>query len=165
MTKLTIMKRLLLSLSFAALALSVVAQRVIKDPNVEKRNVSGFHAISVSGGIDLYLSQGTESVAVSASETKYRDRIRTEVKDGVLNIWVENKGNLNFDWANNDRKMKAYVSFDNLDKLSASGGSGIDVDGAIKVSTLALHISGGSRFEGRVEANELKVEANGGSHA
>ncbi len=65
------------------------AQKTINDANAEKRNVSGYHAIEVSGGIDLYLSQGDESVAVSASETKYRDRIKTEVKDGVLKIWYE----------------------------------------------------------------------------
>ena len=71
------MKKLFFLLSFTILALTVTAQKVINDPNAEKRNVSGYHAISVSHGIDLYLSQGNESVAVSASETKYRDRIKT----------------------------------------------------------------------------------------
>jgi len=33
-----------------------------------------------------------EAVAVSAKDTKYRERIRTEVKDGVLKIWYDNDG-------------------------------------------------------------------------
>ena len=37
------------------------------EKNLQKRQVSGFHGVDVSGGIDLYLSYGTESVAISAS--------------------------------------------------------------------------------------------------
>jgi len=45
-------------------------------------------AIQVSHAINLYLTQSNEeAVAVSAKDTKYRERIRTEVKDGVLKIW------------------------------------------------------------------------------
>jgi hypothetical protein len=151
------MKKLFFLLPFAIIASAVTAQKVINDPNAEKRNVSGYHAISVFNGIDLYLSQGSESVAVSASETKFRDRIKTEVKEGVLTIWYEHNSNMNIDW-NNNRKMKAYVSFKELDKLSGSGGSDIDVDGAIKVNTLNIHISGGSDFKGKVEANDLRMQ-------
>jgi hypothetical protein len=155
-----VMKKFIFLLSLATMVMTVTAQKVVKDQNVEKRNVSGYHAISVSGGIDLYLSQGNESVAVSASETKYRDKIKIEVKNGVLTIWYENNSTMN--WGN-DRKMKAYVSFKELDKLTASGGSDIDVDGAIKVNRLSVDISGGSDFEGKVEISELKVDASGGS--
>jgi hypothetical protein len=156
------MKKIISLVIFAASFSAAVAQKTVNDPNAEKRNVKGYHAIEVSGGIDLYLSQGEEAVAVSASETKYRDRIKTEVKNGVLKIWYDNKNNLNLDWGSN-RKMKAYVSFKNLDNLEGSGGSDINVEGAIKVNTLSLDVSGGSDFEGKVEANDLKVDASGGS--
>jgi hypothetical protein len=159
------MKKLFSLLFFAVLVSAASAQKTINDANAEKRNVSGYHAIEVSGGIDLYLSQGNESVAVSASETKFRDRIKTEVKNGVLKIFYEHNNNSNIkidiEWGN--RKLKAYVSFKDLDKLEGSGGSDIMVDGAIKVNTLDLGVSGGSDFEGKVEANDLKVDASGGS--
>jgi len=160
------MKKLFSVLFFALLASAVAAQKTINDANAEKRNLSGYHAIEVSGGIDLYLSQGDESVAISASETKFRDRIKTEVKDGVLKIYFERNNNnsnvhVDIEWGN--RKLKAYVSFKNLDKLGGSGGSDILVDGSIKVNTLALGLSGGSDFEGKVEVDDLKVDASGGS--
>lgn len=155
------MKKILSLIILAASFSTLIAQKTIRDANAEKRNVSGYHAISVSGGIDLYLSQGDESVAVSASETKHRDRIKTEVKDGVLKIWYDHNTGINIDL--NNRKMKAYVSFKDIDKLTGSGGSDIRVEGAIKVNTLNLDISGGSDFDGKVEANDLKVEASGGS--
>jgi hypothetical protein len=154
------MKKVLSLLLLAASFSATMAQKTINDPNAEKRNVSGYSGISVSGGIDLYLSQGNESVAVSASETKYRDHIKTEVKNGVLTIWYDNKnGNNN----GGNKKLKAYVSFKTLDKLTASGGSDIDVDGTIKTSKLKLDISGGSDFEGKVQATDMDIEASGGS--
>lgn len=159
------MKKLFSLLLFVALASAATAQKVVNDANAEKRNVSGYHAIEISGGIDLYLSQGNESVAVSASETKHRDRIKTEVVNGVLKIYYEKneKSNVNIDVDWGTRKLKAYVSFKNLDALTGSGGSDILVDGIIKVNTLSLDVSGGSDFDGKVEANELKVDASGGS--
>ncbi|MBC7946600.1 MAG: DUF2807 domain-containing protein [Chitinophagaceae bacterium] len=155
------MKKIYLSLLSAALCLNLVAQKTINDANAEKRNVSGYHAVSVSGGIDLYLSPGNESVAVSASETRFRDRIKTEVKDGVLKIWYDYKSSEGDDRGN--KKMKAYVSYKTLDMLSGSGGSDIDVDGSIQSNSLKLDLSGGSDFEGKVQVTSLDVEASGGS--
>jgi len=155
------MKKLFSLLVLTGVIVTASAQKTINDANAQKRNVSGFHAIEVSGGIDLYLSQGDEAVAVSASKDEYRDKIITEVKDGVLKIWFEWKGNLRIDWGN--RKLKAYVSIKNLDGLEASGGSDVIVDGTIKTTKLNMEISGGSDFKGKIESDELKINASGGS--
>ena len=155
------MKKLLFSLLVTGLITTASAQKTINDPNAEKRNVSGFHAIEVGGGIDLYLSQGEEAVAVSASKNEYRAKIKTEVKDGVLKIWYEWNSNLRFDWSNH--KLKAYVSFKDIDRLEGSGGSDISIDGSIKVAKLAMEVSGGSDFDGKIETDELKIHSSGGS--
>jgi hypothetical protein len=64
--------------------------KVINDPNAQKRSVGDFHAIRIGGGIELYLTQGSEeAVAVSANDPEVRDRIVTEVKDGVLHIHLD----------------------------------------------------------------------------
>ena len=145
----------------ASFAMAAFSQKTINDPNAQKRQVPSFTGIEVGGGIDLYLSQGTEAVAVSASEIKYRDNIKTEVKNGVLHIYYDANSNFHVEWGN--RKLKAYVSFKNLDQLEGSGGSDIKVDGTITVPTLSLHVSGGSDFDGKVNINDLKVDASGGS--
>ena len=155
------MKKLFSLLVITGLITTASAQKTISDANAQKRNVSGFHAIEVSGGIDLYLSQGEEAIAVSAAKTEYRDKIITEVKDGVLKIWFDWKNSSKFEWSN--RKMKAYVSFKDIDRLEGSGGSDINVDGSIKVAKLEMEISGGSDFDGKVETDELKIQASGGS--
>ena len=157
------MKHLLSFLFLVITASSLAAQKTINDANAEKRTASGYHAIEVSGGIDLYLSSGNESVAVSASETKYRDNIIVEVKDGVLKIWYDHKKNGNSNGWNVNRKLKAYVSYKTLNRLSGSGGSDIDVDGNIKSNSFNLQISGGSDFKGKIDATELTINASGGS--
>lgn len=156
------MKKILTLIIAIASITGLVAQKTINDPNAEKRNVSGFHAIEVSGGIDLYLSQGNEAVAVSASEIKYRDKIKTEVVNGVLKIYYENENrHISISWGN--RKLKAYVSARTLDGLEGSGGSDIAIEGNFKTDKLNLEVSGGSDFDGKLELNDLAAHASGGS--
>lgn len=144
------------------LLLTVVAfsQRVINDPNVQTRTVSAFNGIEVSGGIDLYLSSGNEAVAVSASKPEYRDRIRTEVTNGILKIWFDSKWGVSI---TGNRALKAYVSYQTLKSLAASGGSDIQVETPIAAEELAVRISGGSDFKGAVNVEKLTVRQSGGS--
>src|SRR4051812_38948688 len=102
------MKKFLLSIltlvSFAAFAQDAPA----KDPGATERALSGsFSAITVTDGIDLYLSQGqSESVAVTSSDEKYLARFKTEVEGGTLKIYYDNKG-INFAF-NEKRKLKVW---------------------------------------------------------
>lgn len=155
------MKKIVFILFTACIACSAIAQKTIHDPNAEKRNVNGFHAINIDGGIDLYLSQGQEAVAVSSSDPKFRDRIKTEVVNGVLKIWYDYDKSLKVNWGN--RKLKAYVSVVNIEGLEGSGGSDITIEGTLKASKLKLVLSGGSDFEGKVEIGDLEIDQSGGS--
>lgn len=157
------MKKIITAIAVVVIAVTAHAQKVIADANAEKRNVSGYHAVEVSDGIDLYLSPGDESVAVSASETKYRDKISTEVVDGVLKIRYGYNKNPWIQIQTGNRRLRAYVSFKQLDRVQGSGGSDVYVEGSITASTLKLNMSGGSDFHGRVEVTDLRVDASGGS--
>lgn len=146
---------------------TIVAQKTIRDANAQARNgLKNFHSVQVSSGIDLYLTQSSEeAVAVSASSDEYRDKIITEVVDGVLKIYYEKNNNWN--WGSNmgNRKLKAYVSVKNLDKLSASGGSDVALETVIKSNKLSISISGGSDLKGEVACDDLSLTASGGSDA
>jgi Putative auto-transporter adhesin, head GIN domain len=158
------MKKFLLFLVAAVCVMSVQAQKTINDPNAEIRNISGsFHAIKVSHAIDLYLSQSSsEAVVVSAAETKYRDRIKTSVENGVLKIWFDNDG---WSWNTGNKKLKAYVSFKTLERLTASGACDVIVEGVIRSNALNIDLSGASDFKGEVDANILVVDQSGASDA
>lgn len=157
------MKKIIASIVAMTLVMAVHAQKTINDANAEKRNVSGFHAVEVSGGVDLYLTQGDESVAVSATEAIYKERLKTVVENGVLKIWYDYEKGWGLTRNSGKMKLKAYVSAKNLDRLIASGGSDVDIDGTLKASKLELKISGGSDFDGRVDIGDFIVRASGGS--
>lgn len=157
------MKKLFSIVCLLCVAAFAKAQKVINDPNVQVRTVSGtFSGVSVSGGIDLFLSYGDEAVAVSAERTEHRDRIKTEIVNGTLRIWYESKTGITLN-IGDAKKLRAYVSYKTLKSLDASGGSDVTVDGTIKSAELRLGLSGGSDFKGKVEVENLKVNQSGGS--
>jgi hypothetical protein len=136
---------------------------VINDPNAQVRDVKNFHGVEVANAIDLYLTQGnTEAVAVSARDTKYRDLMRTEVKNGILRIYLDKDG---WNWHGGDHKLKAYVSIKTIDKLGASGASDVMVDGTISGDQLDLRLSGASDFKGAVKFNGITLDQSGASDA
>ena len=143
---------------------SMAQGKVVNDPNAQVRQVKGFNAIKVSTGIHLYLTQGSEeAVAVSASDPEYRDRIKTEVEDGVLKIYYDN---LNWKhWDIGNKKLKAYVSIKQINALKASSGAEVDVDGSLKTPSLNLALSSGANFAGAVETQDLKLEQSSGAEA
>ena len=155
------MRKTYLFIVASLLALTVRAQKtVVHDPNAEVRSLKGYHGIEVSDGIDLYLSQGDEeTVVVSAKDIKMRDRIRTEVVNGILRI------SLPHGWTVRDYRLKAYVSFTTLDRLTASGASDVFVDGVIAGDHLFVSLSGASDFKGAVNVRQLKIEQSGASDA
>lgn len=153
------MKKILLPIT--ALLLSAgIAQAQINDANAEVRIISSFHAIQVSSAFNVYLSQSNEdAVAVSADETKYRDRIKTEVKDGVLRIWYDNDGSRN----RGNKKLKAYISFKQIDMLTSSGACDVFITGTLKLESLSVTQSGASDLKGKMDIGKLMVDISGAS--
>jgi len=156
------MKKIYQLLLLSLISGGLQAQKTINDENAELRSVGGFHSISVSGGIRLYLSEGEEAVAVSAKDGKTKERIRTEVKDGVLKIFPESRDGVKLNWGNNN-ELRAYVSFKELRSLNASGGTDVTLEGAWKGDMVQLHVTGGSEFTGRIDVKEMKLQAEGGT--
>jgi uncharacterized protein YcfL/carbon monoxide dehydrogenase subunit G len=161
MKKIVLSIVVLLALITTALSQDVM---VVNDQNAELRSITGsFHGISVSSAIDVVINQGNEeAVVVSASEEKFRRRIKAEVKDGILRIWYDNEG-LKINWGNYDMKLRAYVSVKNLDKITVSGACDVKIDGVLKGNQLSVALSGASSLKGEVEYKEMTVEQSGAS--
>jgi hypothetical protein len=158
------MRKLLFLLLAALPALLSAQDKIINDPDAQSRTIGSFHAIRVSTGIELVMRQGAvDAVAVSASDRESRDRVKTEVVDGVLKIYYDNK---NW-WGNSfkNRHLKAYVSFKNIDKFNGSSGSSTTVDGSITAGGLKVVLSSGAHFKGDIKSTGLHVDQSSGSHA
>jgi len=159
------MKNAGLLLMVLALCTILNAQKTVNDPNAQVRSVSGFHGVSVSGSIELFLTQGNEeSVVISADDTNIRDKVITEVEDGILHIYLERKNKIQIDWPNKNR-IRAYVSVKDIDYLSSSGSGKLHVEGNIKADKLKVDISGSGNLEGAFTMKEFSLGISGSADA
>lgn len=153
------MKKLSIVLLGLIIGACLNAQQV-NDPNAEVRQAKNYHGISVSNAFDVYLNQGNEeAVAVSAASTKDRDMIKVEVKDGILHIGLEK----DWKWNTGNKKLKAYISFKQIDKLNVSGACDVFISGTLKAESLSIHQSGASDVKGQLDVNKLTVDLSGAS--
>ena len=159
------MKKIFSLFLVGILALSAAAQeKVIYDANAEKRAVTPFHAIKVSHGIQLLLKQGTEeALAISAEKQEYANAIKSEVVNGELRIYV--KQDMEKWWNQNKKgtRIKAYVSFKNLDQLNASSGSNTTIDGRLSGNKLSVDLSSGASLNGELAVAALDIELSSGA--
>lgn len=157
------MKKIIATLLIAAVSLEAMAQKqVIADENAQQREARNFHAIKVSNAIDVFIVQGSEEgLAVSAKTDEFRDKIRSEVRNGVLRIWYDE----NMWRGGGNRKLKAYISVKELDALEASGACDVTVSGKLQSKELKLVMSGASDFKGAINADYLEVHLSGASDA
>jgi len=121
----------------------------------QDRPVTSFHAIKVSGGIAVELSQGNELKLQVEADENVISKIRTEVKDGVLNIYHDEN-------IHNAKTMKVHLTFIQLDAIKASGGCDIESKHKLTFTTLKLDISGGCDIELNCKADNLVSKQSGG---
>ena len=159
------MKKLIFLISTALLSTFVFAQdtkNVVYDANAQPRKVENFNSIEVSNAVSLYVSQGKETgVAVSVDGNENIDKIKTVVKNGVLSIYVDN-GMWN-KWSWGDKRIKAYVTVTDINKIKASGASRVIIADKIKATDLKLQLSGASSLKGQVETATLSLNISGAS--
>lgn len=156
------MKKILAFLFLAGITTLAFAQKTINDPNAQQRAASGYHGVAISGSIELFLTQGNEeSVVVSANDSKWRDRIVTEVKDGILHIYLEKRSKVQFELGKNSKGLTAYVSVKNIDYLSSSGSGKVHIEGNLKSDKLKISISGSGNLEGGLAVKDLSVGLSG----
>lgn len=157
------MRKLVLLMALSMLLVQARSQKSINDPNAEIRKVSNFHGIKSSTGIAVILTQGEEeAVAVSASRIEDRDRIKTEVVDGVLKIYYDFRNNIEWN-GRNDRKLRAYVSAKTIDQIQVSSGSSINIEGLLRSNDLSISATSGATVNGKLQASNTKISQGSGS--
>ena len=150
-----------ITLFSALLFLSSIVQAAQSGNNKQTRTVSEFHGISVSSGIDLYLTQkNIPEVRVEADEEAMENLI-TEVEGGILKIYMKEKSWLQFNW--NHASCKVYVSFKTLDKLEASAGSDVASQSVLNLDKLDLDASSGADVKLELNASEVNAGSSSGS--
>lgn len=149
---------------FLALSFSAGAQNVVYDANAEVRTVSSFNKVKISGALAVYISQGKEqAVAISSEGGKYNNKIKTEVINGTLKIYVDGGTWNNWNWGN--KEIKAYITVTEIYGLDVGGASAVKLTDPVKTDNISLDISGASSIKGEINAASISFDLSGASVA
>ncbi len=106
---------------------------------------------------DGSVSLGTD---MGAAMNLLTERIKVEVKDGILFIRYDSKG---VQWGGEKRALKAYISIKDFDQLTVSGACDVYFTNTIAVDKLTLKQSGASDLKGKINIGELMSDVSGAS--
>jgi len=119
----------------------------------ETRSVSSFKGLKVAEGIDVYLKKGDkEALKLEVSGIKPSDVI-TEISGDYLKIHMR-EGNFR------DRTVKVYVTYVNLEKLSASSAANIFSEAIVKAKQLSLSASSAGSIDIQVDAHDIDMNVS-----
>lgn len=129
--------------------------------NGEARNVGEFSGINVSTGVNVVFKQESPtSVKVIADADKLQ-YIITKVENGVLKVYVDNKGTKNLRFKN----LSVNISSPRMDNINASSGANFSVVNSIKENDLVIDASSGANVKGDFKiSNTVDVEISSGSN-
>ncbi|MCX6210358.1 MAG: DUF2807 domain-containing protein [Bacteroidetes bacterium] len=130
--------------------------------NFEKRSVETFTGIDVSNAIEVELTSANEdAVSIGCNKKEVLNKVITEVKDGILKIYIENSF-----WEiinNDDVRIIAKVSAKNITSLKLSGASSVTTSSTLNNDNLSIEASGASSVKADIKTKVLKINTTGAS--
>lgn len=150
-------------LVFTCLALCLVLQVSAEKAESQYREVKNFSKISVSSGIDLYLTQGTSEKVRVVADPDLQNKIITEVSGNTLKIYIKNNNNWNWSW---NKKREVYVTFSELTALHVSAGADVKSDGELKLDEIDISVSSGADLDlTALTAKAIHLSSSSGADA
>ncbi|MDX8340211.1 head GIN domain-containing protein [Draconibacterium sp. IB214405] len=126
------------------------------DWDVKKYDIDDFSSIYLEGGYKVLLSQGDHCALT----------IKTTDEDVLDHLEVENWGDelrlvMDRDFLSYER-IRLYITFKNLDEITAQGGLKLDTDGYLDLNDLFIHVEGGAKIEMNLKAEDIEIVGEGG---
>ncbi|MCK4677429.1 MAG: DUF2807 domain-containing protein [Bacteroidales bacterium] len=133
------------------------AQRLKGNKHVTKqeRTIEEFTELTVSGALNVILTQGEPQLIIIESDENLLDQIFTDVKKGVLKLTM---GNI-IDFT----ELNIYITVRNLDNIETSGATSIKSTNQFKASSLRIQASGASEIKMNIMVDELETDISGAS--
>jgi len=131
----------------------------------ESKNIAltNFNEVSVASGIDLYLTQSnSENIRISGHENLIKN---VEVEKSGSSLNIRYKKNISRQHTSKGETLKVYVNYKTLQAITASGGSDVYGQNALKTNSLKIQASGGSDIKMEIAAKDLELNVSGGSDA
>ena len=122
--------------------------------NSETRPLAAFTGVKVMEGIDVYLKKGNkESVRIEVTGTNLENVI-TEVSGSYLKVHMREGRYIG------KIEAKAYVTYVNVDKLSASSAGTIFAENILTADDMEISASSAGNIEVTVEASRIEATAS-----
>jgi len=154
-TKLNILKLVLL-IGLAIIFLISMASCSSSGQLSEKRDISSFDKVTLSGDGDLFIEQGnSESLTIVAQENTMQ-YIETTVSGGTLSISIPDKKGRPLRLGG----VKYYLKVKDLDDITVFGSGDVSSDD-FETDTIAITISGSGTVTLSGEAQSQEIEING----
>lgn len=140
-----------------------VTNTVVLAQNSKNVSVKAFDEITVSSGIDLYITQGNnEALTIKGDDELIKNVI---VEQNGTALVIKYKEGLNWGRMFKGQSIKAYLNYKSIKSLTASGGSDVYTQNNLKAQTLSLRASGGSDLKLTLTVKDLSLTISGGSDA
>ncbi|MEZ4946148.1 MAG: head GIN domain-containing protein [Cyclobacteriaceae bacterium] len=150
---LSLVQKVLDMRSFVLIGLLLALMNPLWAQSSEVRSVGSFSGIKSAEAVDVYLKKGDkESVRVETTGTSLSDVI-TETSGSYLKIHMAS-GNYR------RTNVKVYVTYVNLDKISASSASNVFSEGTIKASIIEINASSAASVEISLDAGEVTADVS-----
>lgn len=122
----------------------------------ERINGAFFDQVKGSSGLDVYLTEGSETKVVVEADENLQDIIETEIRGGLLHIkTTENIGR--------SKSKKVYVTYTELTSVAASSGADVIANSVVKSENLTLDASSGADLELEIFSKEVYAETSSGA--
>ena len=139
---------------FWALVLVIFSLSAAIAQETETRELGAFSGVKAAEGINVFLKKGDkERVKIEVTGTDPSNVI-TEISGSYLKIHMKDGGRYR------SVDAKVYVTYVQLNKLSASSAGSIYSDGTIKANSFEISASSAGSIEIAIEANSANVSSS-----
>jgi hypothetical protein len=130
----------------------------------ESRQLAPFSEVKVSTGVQLFLTQGDENLAVVEADGSIIDNVVVESKNGVLEIYFKSTGWNLFGKNLRHGEIKVLLTFTRLEKLRASSGSSVHSQHMLNLGDFDLSASSGASSSLELSAGRVSMDASSGAN-
>ncbi|KMQ59311.1 hypothetical protein ACM46_19470 [Chryseobacterium angstadtii] len=129
--------------------------------NGEARNVGEFSGIQVSTGVNLVFKQESPTNVKVIADADKLQYIITKVENGILKVYVDNKGTKNLRFKN----LSVNVSSPRMDNVKVSSGANFNVVNSIREENISIDLSSGANIKGDFKiANTADISTSSGAN-
>lgn len=140
------------------LAIWIMSACYVQAQETETRQIGSFKGVRASEAVDVYLKKGEkESLKVEATGTSLSN-VLTEIAGTTLRIHMR-------DGSYKNRNVKVYVTYVNLEKISASSAANVFSEGSVKCTSMTISASSAGSVEVALEADHVMVDASSAGDA